>query len=528
MKARTAIILAIIGLSGQRGISQTFLDINNVKALVSYEGSFFWDYKTGTRGFEVPKGSGKHTIFASTLWIGGYDAGKNLREAAQTYRQSGSDYWAGPLDTISLASDSAYWAKTWKINKSTVDYHRKNFFKTGYAVPAEIQDWPANGSGSYAKVLAPYVDVDSNSLYSPSGGDFPYIFGDQAVYIMYNDTADIHKESKAYALGIEVHAMAYAFKNSVNGISLDNTIFVRYEIKNRSNRDYHNLYAGIWTDFDIGFAFDDYIGSDSNRNMYFCYNGDTLDERDSGYGTNPPMQAIKYLNYRMNHFMYYSNDISFKGNPSQAIHFYNYLTSRFKNGQQLRYGGDGFNNVWDASRYENYMFPSDPRQAKPAWNEVSSGNTPGDRRGLGSIGPLNMKSGDVLVMDIAYLYARVPHANYLNEYDDLNTIADQVQQLYDQGKITDPFMTSIQQEKPKLAMKLAPNPMGNHTVLSFSNPSNSKTYIQITDLMGNIVYQNTNVRTDRFIINRDDLKPGLYIVSIVNEHGKGQMKLIVK
>jgi hypothetical protein len=508
--------------------AQSYLDINNVKALINNEGSLFYNFKDSLASYEVPKGLNKHTIFSSTLWIGGYDAGNNLHEAAQTYRQDGTDYWAGPLDTVTLATDTAGWQKTWKINKSTIDYHRKNYFKSGYVVPTEIQDWPANGKGSYAKVLAPYIDVDSNKQYNPAAGDFPYIFGDQAVYVIYNDTASKHLESKAYALGIEIHAIAYAFNKAINGVSLNNTVFVRYEIKNRSNQDYHDLYAGVWTDFDIGNPFDDYIGSDSSRNMYFAYNGDTVDEGLKGYGSNPPAQCIKFLNYRMNHFMYYNNDISLKGNPYQAIHYYYYLTGRFKNGQKLRYGGDGFYNVWDAGRYENYMFPSDPRLAKPSWNEGSSGNIPGDRRGLGSIGPLNLKSGDVFVIDIAYIYARAPHTNYLDVFDDLYAEADQVQQLYNQGKITDPFLTGINDQKAKLVFNMAPNPMESYTVISFNNPENKDFNIQISDLYGKNISQKQNIKSGNIRLGRDDMKPGVYLVTLSNEKSKGQLKLIVK
>ncbi|MEZ4830315.1 MAG: hypothetical protein R3C61_29120 [Bacteroidia bacterium] len=41
---------------------------------------------------KVPKGSNRHSMFASSLWIGGLDESGQLRVAAQTYRQSGIDF----------------------------------------------------------------------------------------------------------------------------------------------------------------------------------------------------------------------------------------------------------------------------------------------------------------------------------------------------------------------------------------------------------------------------------------------------
>ena len=78
---------------------QDALDINGVNTSVG-PGAMFWDLTDAK--YEVPKGGGINSIFAHDLWIGGLDNGGQLRLAAQTYRQGGSDYWPGPV------SDSIY------------------------------------------------------------------------------------------------------------------------------------------------------------------------------------------------------------------------------------------------------------------------------------------------------------------------------------------------------------------------------------------------------------------------------------
>src|SRR5437868_2298655 len=57
-----------------------FLDINNIKARINSSGDLFTDM-AGFASFEVPKGSGKSTIFSSNLWIGGKDDAQNLKGA---------------------------------------------------------------------------------------------------------------------------------------------------------------------------------------------------------------------------------------------------------------------------------------------------------------------------------------------------------------------------------------------------------------------------------------------------------------
>src|ERR1700753_2378249 len=47
------------------------LDINNVRAHLMDGGDMWWDIDKGVASYEVPKGSGKHSQFAASCWIGG-------------------------------------------------------------------------------------------------------------------------------------------------------------------------------------------------------------------------------------------------------------------------------------------------------------------------------------------------------------------------------------------------------------------------------------------------------------------------
>ncbi|HVA99419.1 MAG TPA: hypothetical protein VNG53_11040, partial [Bacteroidia bacterium] len=75
------------------------LYLNNINALFDDENIMGFDIQKGYQDYQVPKGSGISSIYSSSLWIGGIDAGGHLRVAGQTYKQNGTDFWPGPLDT---------------------------------------------------------------------------------------------------------------------------------------------------------------------------------------------------------------------------------------------------------------------------------------------------------------------------------------------------------------------------------------------------------------------------------------------
>ena len=109
------------------------LDINNVRCRLLGAGDFWWDLQNDAK-YEIPKvdpSTGTIPVsssFAGALWVGGIDAGGQLKIAAQTYRQSGNDFWPGPLDndgTIEEATCNAY-DRHWKVNRTEID----DFFET--------------------------------------------------------------------------------------------------------------------------------------------------------------------------------------------------------------------------------------------------------------------------------------------------------------------------------------------------------------------------------------------------------------
>jgi hypothetical protein len=230
MKKILLFCLLAFGMQQLHAQANASCNINQVNGRLNSGGDLFCDISVFHAMFEVPKGSGKNTIFAGDLWIGGLDSLGMLHTAAQTCRQGGPDFYPGPIMNSAnySASTDAQWNKVWKINKSTIDSFR-NGQCTG--IPSSISSWPGDGNTALGEAahLAPYFDFNHNGIYDPANGDYPLIRGDQAVYFIYNDDRGPHGQTGGVKLGIELHGMAYAFKNSSDS-ALDYTVFTNYQI----------------------------------------------------------------------------------------------------------------------------------------------------------------------------------------------------------------------------------------------------------------------------------------------------------
>ncbi len=328
--------------------SADYLDINNVKALFKASGLHF--FKENAE-YEVPKGSGKTTLFANTSWIGGMDPDNTLHFAGEQYRQgtgyvagTKNDFWAGPVSNPEgyTAIQDTIWNRVWKINKSEIDYHRAHFWEPGYVAPVDILTWPAHGDVSLGQAaqLAPFSDRNANGKYEPYDGDYPEIRGDQALFFIYNDDHGYHYESTGEKLKVEVHGMAYAF-DLPGDTAFKNTTFLHLKFYNRSDNAYSDSWIGVFTDIDLGYANDDYLGCDPERGMFYGYNGTPVDGTGQpyAYGENPPVQAVVMLGGPLMDPDGYDNP-SFRGSSLNGPSFKGSCDIVAQNGtlQTMKYG----------------------------------------------------------------------------------------------------------------------------------------------------------------------------------------------
>lgn len=418
------------------------LDINNVRTKILNGGDMWWDLSSAR--YEVPKiedlnSVRKHSLFAGAIWIGGEDVGGNLRLAAMTYRQRGSDFWPGPLDPISSNTNSTEcqkWDKIFKVDGAAIIAHAEEAAENGgnVQIPAtEIEDWP--GAPSPGAVGAPFRDVNDNGIYDPESGDYPVLQNsckgteleneaedqpDQMLWWIYNDKGNIHSESQGDPIGVEMQTTAFAFATNDE---INDMTFYTTRIINRGFTELTNTYFGQWVDADLGNYADDYVGCDVGLSLGFCYNGDDNDEGVLGYGLNPPSVGVDFfegptvdsvvngisqkVELGLSKFVYFNNNGNqINGNPQIATDFYNYMQGKWRTGQDIEFGGDGVTGT--DGTIANYMFPfdTDPDHPDDNWNERSSGNTPADRRFVQSSGPFVLEPGAEQRLTVGVVWAR--------------------------------------------------------------------------------------------------------------------------
>ena len=400
------------------------LDINNVRATILTGGDMWWDLVNGK--YLVPKpaqgANGPTSLFAGALWIGGIDASGTLKLAGQTYRQSGNDYWPGPLASATASTDAATcatWDKFYKVRKDQVklyiDWFKQGSNGTNPAAAADmdvINNWPA--LGPEGQPMAPYYDANANGVYDPYAGDYPdfwlgdavnyrpndlaetacdaQLFGDQVLFWVFNDKGNIHTETGGAGIGLEVQAQAFAFQTND---AINNMTFYHYKVINKSSFQLDSTFFGVWVDADLGSASDDYVGCDVGLGLGYDYNGDQVDDNPPAgqipYGANPPAIGCdffegpfadpngiddpassvptSFVHYGngivdderlgMGKFVYYTNGAaSGQGDPNAALEYYDYLAGYWQDATHFTYGGTGHLTGVPC----NYMFPgaSDP------------------------------------------------------------------------------------------------------------------------------------------------------------------------
>jgi len=571
------------------------LNINNISAGIHSDGFLFSrfggpssliNYNLPYNHFEYPKGSGKHTIFSNSLWIGGIDQDDSLHFAGQRYKQIGLDYQFGPISNNYDGFDFfAKWSRTWKISKQEISYHQNNYWKDTYEPVDAIINWPGNGdvSNGQAAQLAPYFDKNENGIYEPMSGDYPLIRGDQSIFFIFNDDRP-HTETQGGSLHVEIHGMAYAFDNQEDKL-LNNTIFIHYDVFNRSENTYNDAYFGIWTDIDLGYARDDYCACNVGLGTYYGYNGSIIDgygEPDS-YGTNPPTQgvtivagpfmdddgsdnsaegcnnSINGLNFGdgivdnerlgMTRFVYHNNG----GNPSQsdpeyAHEYYNLMNGFWKDDSSIMYGGTGhFSSPSTVGPECNFMFPgeSDPcnwgtdgifpndgyNQNGKYWIEETGDNgrpnPPEDRRGLGVTGPFTFEPGERQELDLAYSVGQGDNGPKSSVTNLLENITDLFERVKDGQIIIPSDQLSVEElSNNNIEIKIYPNPGTDIINIKIQgNPDEHPLYVIYNNMGHAVLRGQLSVQTNN-IINVQELDQGFYFITIKHQGSVATSKFI--
>jgi hypothetical protein len=417
-------------------------------------------------------------------------------------------------------------------------------------------------------MLAPFKDYDEDGVYDPMKGDYPLIRGDQTVYFICNDDR-FHTETQGGSLMVEIHGMVYGYDEPTDS-ALMNTVFVHYDLINRSDNTYYDTYCGFYTDFDIGYRWDDFIASDVQRGSYYGYNGmETDGSVEAGsYGQYPPAQSATVLagpfmdpdgtdnpdggcdfsvnglnfgngteddeRYGLGRFRFIMHAGGGPiGEPLTPKSYYNYMKGIWKDLTPVQYGAWGHLEYGAVGPACRFMFPgdSDPlnwgtgcefpnggyNQDGKFWTEEEAGNEPNDRRGLGSMGPFTFGPGEVQEIEMAFVAANgwdgpVSSVEKLREY------IDSLRSSVEEGKIIIPNNELAVEERPE----------GIHRVILYPNPARTQLCIklpevglnqfdyQVINLLGTQMRSGTIPGSGTAVIKIHDLQKGIYILTVTD------------
>lgn len=542
MKNYFFLILGIYGIIAQAQ-TYSFLDVNQVKARVNSGGDLHWDpFNSQFNGYQCPIGSNNNWSGPTSLWIGGIDSGNQLKLAAQTYQQSGVDFWPGPLTQVTASISSTtmnQYNRVWKLNQIDIDnfilnYSNGNVQNGSYVPVVDLLTWPGNGdiSQNQSSILAPFMDVNGDGVYDPLGaGDYPLIKGDQAIYTIYNDNYSIHQSSGGNSIGVEIHLMAYAYGNSnftINNPFLNYTTFYNYKIINRTTTILDNTYSGLFNDTDLGYFQDDYVGCNKNNAYAYIYNnpsnlanepaigivqlkgpfsdpGNSTDDNNNGLIDEPFEQII------MSNFMYFNN--SFPGipinqsDPNTANEYYQYLSSVWKDGSHLTCGGNGYGGTLTTNlAYSGNTYTNGPCGTLQ-WNETGNGS---DKKIILSSGPYTLLPGAIHEMEFAFI----------TSYDSLNNNPLSNLDTMVQGlrNFNNTATTNLKEKSIEYSFQIIPNPAHNYVKIKMSQAIKQSAKIEIIDLFNNSLISEYNTNFNNHEFDLSNLSPGIYFVKISSDN----------
>lgn len=507
-------LISIVSTVVALGQTSAILNFNDVRAKVLSNGTLF----DGT--YEVPDNSpnaGINSIYTSNFWIGGLDASSQLHIAAEIYGGANKDFFFGPVaSNYSLSTYTSRYNKVWSVERLAIQTHIANYSNSGYVVPFSIANWPGNGNvaNGEAAVLAPYVDVNTNGTYDPENGDYPCIRGDIAMFYMVNDDKQIHTATGGAKLGIELHGMLYCYATND---AINQQVFGHFTIYNRSVNSYNSLYIGAFADMDLGNYSDDYVGSDSLLNMFYTYNADNYDE-GTGYGANPPAQGLMFLNQPISKFISFDNFSSNTGLPSTPLHYYQYLKGIWKDGTPLTLGGSGYGGTTPA----NFMFSGKPENFT-GWTAGGAGMFPDDTRGLMSTGPLNLSSGQMITLDVAYPFGWDNTGSNTSSVGLLRTNAQLAKDLYSFETFCSTLTGLNTQVIETNSPIIYPNPSNGKFFISNSNSIKS---IEVYDIIGHKILSIKNQTINE--IDLSNAPKGIYFVKLLIDNKLCTDKIIVE
>ncbi|MEM1054443.1 MAG: T9SS type A sorting domain-containing protein [Bacteroidota bacterium] len=515
--------------------AEAYLEGADVRALLFNNGALFW--KGGDHVYEVPKGSGRQSIFSAAFWLSGTVDGEP--------RFSGSDYgpyeyWPGPLleDGGAPSPDScAEHDRIWSVTLADVAAYNA----TGETTD-DLREWPAH-------LGAPVVDGDGDPTnYDLAAGDRPNVYGGHVLWWIMNDLGGTHEWGDLPGLGVEVRVSASAASEGLAGQFEPGTPIAdlvrtathyRFEILHRGTETVEDVHVGLYVDADLGFFSDDYVGTDSTSRMVYAYNGDDFDEGSAGYGDRPP--AVGIVADRPPEGVTTRGSYMSKNGGGTIIGAFraneaaNALRGFVRDGSyRWTFGEDGTN---PNRPITNWTFPALPPDywSMARIDSLGTRFPPSDKRMMIAQGPYTLAPGDGFTFEIAIPWARADGGGALGSVRELVTFlgpaasalpmappADLATILPTDSRVgtgTEPTPPRGDPRAFALAPIPWPNPVRDRLVLRYDAPSTAPVRLAIYDALGREVSVALDgpatLGYNRLEVDASRFAPGLYTYRLV-------------
>jgi len=540
-----------------RGVMLEKSDKNAFHSNHQVQGMWNFGQYTYDIGTKVPACSSREMVFASTFWIGGKNESGQVRFSGDFVHYQITDWQAGPLEEGSAQTNSnliSNFSRAWKLDRFMISefiyaYSTGQVSSGVYSIPEDILSYPGNPIPGCGQYFAPYVDSNQDGFYNPFGGDYPEISGDQQILSVMNDQGQ-HLNSLESGLGVEVWHYQSSSKCDDATINIDNpnnavnnSIYHRFKIINKSNINYDSVYVGVATSKRNPNG-DCYLGTIVDKNTQFYVSAAAI---DSFYLDGSPTYGVTVLNGPLA----YSNDgidndndgeidednehcgltnsmeyrSSWHGDINGPGRRYPLMKSQWLGGIQLTTGGNGFN----TGTPTNHIYTGEPYSAD-GWSEWSENIIAGNRIGIASAGPFildGLQSVDFSVLELFYYkpgetngvssswlkfneYLDVSRTNYTNNVD---------------ASCWEVILSTDDNQAFDNKLEVYPNPSSDYVFLKWNDTPNKNSNLKIYCIDGRFI-QSFSV-SDSQSVDISNLDAGIYII-IAENNGITYTSKIVK
>ncbi|MDT8323122.1 MAG: T9SS type A sorting domain-containing protein [Bacteroidota bacterium] len=389
--------------------------VNNIRMYVNSDGSLAYHRQATMTGFEWPVNSGKHLIFDKGILVSARDVSTG-KEHLFGVASTTTSLQPGPILQDGSPGDPQSFAyRIYRARRTT----RAEFKALPAAEQQQLREdflaWPV-------QLGAPWHDGDGNGRYAPdfdafldgaSGIDTPLFPGKEVLWFVSNSMdssrcADFYSQQP---LPIEVHTLVWA---SPGDTVLNNTVFTRQTVINRSTVTFDSVYIGHWCDPDIGWSLSDRVGIDTALAMPYAYNGVPWDDvyslppavgevwlqtpvvPSAGARAMRGFRSVEgYRNLPLRSFVFFTKD---RPNPyygpwgDDGHMLHNALRG-------LYYDGESFVDPLTGDT-STIVFPGDPVTGS-GWHDAVTLSTPYERYMLSAVGPMTLAPGDTQEVVIA-------------------------------------------------------------------------------------------------------------------------------